>query len=421
MKQQLVIQLPTAALDEASSIAWHVFDADDVLQSGGRTELAQLRTTLADVFAGGTTLVLVPGELILLTAVRIPSRQMRQIKQALPYAVEELIADNIEEVHLALPDVPPDEDAELPVAVLRHDLLIHWLDQLYQHGVDPDLVCPDTLAVPWREHGCTLFVDGERVLYRNGRFSAQVFFRSQAAAYLDLLRPQFSGGELGAIPTHSVSSGVDGGDDARELATLLHERWQVVVDSREYTETGAEVLAAGALRERDGLINMLQGGYRVQRRGDGSGWRRGALAASVGLLLYAIVAGGSGLWFSWRAQQLEAQTFNIYRELFPQERRVVSPKKQMQAHLNGGGGGATSSALPLLAKTALGLRNNNVQLDELRYNDQQRDVLLQLRTPTMEALDQIKQQLNGVGLSVEINSAAQRGSETLGRLRLRES
>ena len=422
MKQRLVIHVPATQLNGATPVQWHLFDEDDRLQRSGNTPLQDLQST-----ASGSpvteTLVIVPGELVLLTAVNIPSRQMRQIKQALPYMVEELIADNIEEVHMALPATKPVDDAALPVAVVRHELLINWLDQLYQHGIKPDRIFPDSLTTPWREHSRSFFVSGERVLYRDGLFSAQVFFRAQAPNLLPLLAQQFAAqlsSELGAVPRYLLGSGSDDFEALSELKPLLIEQLRVDVETVEFAETSAEVLAAQAVRQRDEIINLLQGGYKVQRHDSAARWRKTAIVAAIGLLIYTGVTAGSGIWFNWHADRLENETFALYRQLFPQERRVVSPRKQMQAHLGGGSGVTGASAMPLLSKSAIGLRNNNVQLDELRYSQQKNDLQIQLRVPSMDVLDRIKQQLNGVGLSVEINSATQRGKETLGRLHIQE-
>ncbi len=423
MKKTLVIKIPSAELQAATAIAWHVFEDDALLQSGS-TELAGLTAATRESFDAGDTLVLAPGELVLLAAVRIPSRQMRQIKQALPYMVEELIADNIEDVHLALLDFKPEENTAMPVAVVRHHLLIDWLDQLYQHGIKPDWMCPDSLVVPWRLHSRSFFVSGERVIFRSERFVAQVFLQTQTTAYLQLLRHQFTADELGAVPRYVVASGAGSAAAARELQKAIAAEFGVEVDIAEYTERGDEVLATEALREHAELINLLQGGYTVQRQTGGAQWSRTIKVAAAALALYIGVTAASGIWYSYRARSLEQQTFAYYRELFPREHRVVSPKKQMLAHM--GGSAVTVSPLPLLTKTALGLRasvanNGATQLDELRYNQQHDDLQLQLRTPTLDALDKIKQQLSGVGLQVDITSAAQRGQETVGRLHLSES
>lgn len=419
MKQHLVIQLPGAELQDASVLFWCVFSGTAV-QASGHTALAGLPEALAGVFEGGDTLVLVPGELVLLTAVHIPSRQQRQIKQALPYMVEELIADNIEDVHLALPPGRIADSDDIPVAVVRHQLLINWLDQLYQHGIRPDFLGPDSLAVPWREQGRSLFVERGRFVYRDGACSAQVLFRAQLPAFLELLPAQSDVGEIGVLPHYALHCGADSEADAAALATQIQARVGHEVAVSTYTETCSEVLAATALRQRGEMINLLQGGYQVQQHQGGQKWWRVAAVAGLGLVLYGAIATASGLWFNWRAQQVERQTVQLYRELFPQERRVVSPRKQMLAHLRSQGVVATGSPLPLLARTALGLRGSRVQIDELRYSQQQNSLQMQVRTPSLDALDAVKQALGGVGLGVQINSAVQQGKTTLGRVSIRE-
>ncbi len=409
MKTGLVLQLPGAGLDAETEVAWYLF-AGGALQQSGRAALSALRAQLPPDI-GGETLVLVPGELVLLTAVRIPARQLRQIKQALPYMVEELIADNIEEVHLAMPPLAGAQLGEaIPVAVVRHELLINWLDQLYQFGIQPDRLCPDVLALPWRSQGRAFFFTGDaaagRLLYRDGLSSGLVLSRHQLSDLLPLLA-------AGTAPaTISVSAGSELADALPALATAVEQAFGAEVETRSYTESSGEVLAAAAVRQADEMINLLQGGYRIRRDQEESrDWRRVAAVAGIGLLLYAAVAGGSAAWFSWQANQFEQRSFALYRELFPGERRVVSPRRQMTAQLSGGGGG---SLLPLLAQAAEPLAT--VQLQELRYRRDSNRLQVQLQTPDLAALDQIKQRLAGTGLSVAIDSAAEQGGATIGRI-----
>src|SRR5690606_12956509 len=117
-------------------------------------------------------------------------------------------------------------------------------------------------------------------------------------------------------------------------------------------------------------------------------------------------------WFSWQADRTEANAVALYREIFPQERRVISPRKQMAAHLQGGA--PTQSLLPLLAQAAGGLEGTGVE--ELRYRRERNRLQLQVRAPSREALERVQQQLGAGGLAVEINSAAEQGGDPVGRL-----
>jgi general secretion pathway protein L len=421
MKQQLVIQLGAPRVDANSLVDWHLFGTSGSLERGGRIALGGLPGEVGAALAECETIVLVPGELVFLTSAHIPSRQVRQIKQALPYMVEELIADNIEDVHLAIPELKPGDEHELPVGVVQHHLLIDWLDQLYQHGITAEVLCPDMLAVPWRQGSHSFFAMADRIICRDGAYRGQVIARSQFDNYLQLLKHELAERELGAPLRHVVYCGADCIEAGQATCAALQAAIDAETSLIEYAENSTEVIAANAVQHVDELLNLLQGGYKVQRRGqDERQWARVAAVAGIGLALYCAIAGASGAWFAWQADKAEAQTFSLYRELFPGERRVVSPKKQMQAHLGGGSASTGVSPLPLLAKAALGLRGNELQIDELHYRRQRNELQLQLRAPTLETLDKVKTQLGGVGLSVEVNSASQQGNGAVGRLNIRD-
>lgn len=428
MKPQLVVQLPSAVISADSVLHWSVFDADGHLQVSGESALDALRSVIASHFHDGEIRVLVPGELVLLTRVRIPTKQVRHIKQALPFMVEESLADNIEDVHLALPAGKLDWDGDVPVAVVRHHLLIDWLDQLYHHGIQPDFLGPDTLAAPWREHGRSYFLSPVtradttviRVLCRDGVYGGQVLALQNLDALL-AVQPPLPSDQLAALSRYVVSGGADAAEELSALAERLQAQLGCEVEVSSYAEVGAEVLAATAIRQREQALNLLQGGYRIQRRGGEQVWKRVASIAGIGLTLYALLAGGGGLYFSWRAQQVETQTFALYRELYPTERRVVSPRKQMANHLRGDGQPVAESLLPLLSKAATGFAvDANTRIDELRFNQQQKNLQVQLRTPSLEVLEQVKKRLDANGLFVEISSAVEQGASTVSRIQVRE-
>jgi general secretion pathway protein L len=427
MKPQLVLQLPGAALDANTMVSWAVFDSGRQVLSG-RSALASVRHEASAHFDGGEVIALVPGELVLLIHVRIPTRQLRHIKQALPYMVEEMIADNIEDVHLAMPAGKLDWDEGVPVAVVRHHLLIDWLDQLHHCQLQPDFLGPDVLAVPWREQGRHYFVapptaDAQpvRVLCRHSAYVGQVIAPHNLPVLVAAQARDDARG-LVALRRYVVSGGSDSGAAVASVAEQLRQQVEADVEVAPFAETSFDVLATTAVREREAMINLLQGGYRVQRRGSGGAWQqRAAMIAGVGLLGYLLLAGGGGLYFSWRAQQLEQQSIALYRELFPGERRVVSPRKQMANHLRERGQIASDSLLPLLARAANGFAADPaMRVDELRFNQQQNALSVQLRAPSLDALEQLKKSLQSSGLDAELGGATVQGEATVGRLQIRE-
>lgn len=422
MSQQLLLrstvppQVGEGALSAESLLDWWLISPSGTLVHYGCHPLSAIAAAVGAPLGDCRITLLVPGELVLLTEVSIPSRQLRHIKQALPYLVEELIADNIEEVHLALPAMKIVGDQPLPVAVAAHRVLIQWLDQCYGHGIELNAIVPDTLAMPWRPHSDLFFVDGERVLYREDRYAGLAMHRSlvelQLAAMTDSIK--------GRLPRHCQVAGsrVDEAE-VTAVAEAVRRHWGVDVETTLYEESPGEVLALNACRHPDDLINLRQGGYGLRREQRGAWqWRATAAVVAGGLVLYALLAAAGGLWLDARADRLYDESVALYRELFPQERRIVSPQRQMAAQLRADGVGAGSS-LPLLARIADTLALGEVELDEVRV--QNGTVQMQLRADSLEQLGQLQQQLRAAGFAAEINSAAGQGDQTVGRLQISEN
>jgi general secretion pathway protein L len=126
--------------------------------SGGRSIIAE---------PGGPATMLVPSESVLLLAVDLPLASRAKRIAALPFAIEDRIADPLDAVHIAL-------GAELApqrylVAVVRHALMRQWVEAADAAGLGHAAIVPDALALPVPEAGewSAEAADG-RVLVRTG-------------------------------------------------------------------------------------------------------------------------------------------------------------------------------------------------------------------------------------------------------------
>lgn len=118
---------------------------------------------LVDGAAPATTL-LVPSESVLLLGVDLPLPTRAKRLAALPFAVEDRIADPVDAVHLALGDAIGER--RYLVAVVRHGVMAEWIAIAEAAGIGTAAFLPDALALPAPVEGWSVEVTGARALVR---------------------------------------------------------------------------------------------------------------------------------------------------------------------------------------------------------------------------------------------------------------
>jgi len=115
----------------------------------------------------GPATMLVPTEQVLLLAVDLPLSSRAKRLEALPFAIEERIADPIDAVHLAIgAEISP---KRYLVAVVRHDVMADWVDRAEAAGLGHAAMVPDALALPVPAEGAwAVDLDGNRAVVRSG-------------------------------------------------------------------------------------------------------------------------------------------------------------------------------------------------------------------------------------------------------------
>ena len=111
--------------------------------------------------------VLAPNEDILVVVLDLPFATRRQREAAAPFAVEGLIGEPLDQVHVALGQEI--SDRKHLCGVVRRDTMRRWIELLDRAGLGASLVIPDALAMPTPPEGMwRVSVEGERALIRSG-------------------------------------------------------------------------------------------------------------------------------------------------------------------------------------------------------------------------------------------------------------
>ena len=123
MADWLLLRLPRAPEQSAT---WLIVDPRGAPTSppqGGPLTLAAARA------AGRRLAVLVPGTDVLLAEPDVPVKAGAKLPQLVPYALEEQLADDIDDLHFAIGKRSGDSH-RVPVAVVTRALLDEWLATL---------------------------------------------------------------------------------------------------------------------------------------------------------------------------------------------------------------------------------------------------------------------------------------------------
>jgi len=253
MADTLIVQLipPISRTDDEEHGAidcaarW-LYLSDENTPATSSPKTGELSRLLAEPPADCRWLVLLPGEDVVTTTVKLPKKRRRQALKALPFMLEDSIASDVALEHLAVgPDNAQDETL---VAITRKEQVRDVLQLFFDAGITPYQVLPDYAMLQTAPDSWQILVDGDRAMVRcpdNTGFSTSL-------ARLPLLLSIGKDSESGA--TARTLKVIRSGDTT---ALDLPGNWQI-----------EEQLVAGPLQHfaadiSDASLNLLQGEFRV--------------------------------------------------------------------------------------------------------------------------------------------------------------
>ncbi|MFZ4790190.1 MAG: type II secretion system protein GspL [Candidatus Competibacteraceae bacterium] len=359
---------------------------DGAVQRGPLAELAALSSSVR-------LLLVAPGETITLHPIPLPSRKRSTWARAVPYALEDALADDIETLHFALAAAP--DDGRLPVAVIAHAQLRAWLETCSAAGLSPVAVVPEPLLLPWQPGDWSVLLEERRAVVRTGRWDGFAADRET----LDFILNQALA-EAGDAKPQRLR--VWGGPPPERVGTDLI--WQ--------EEGPAEPLLLFTTMAQPVILNLLQGPYSRQAHWGRrlQPWRAAAMLAGIWLLIQGVTQVYDYQRLRQELSTLQTGMEQAYKDAVPGATRIVNPKAQLEARLreltpSGGGGGFLDllyrGGQPLTGFSELTLRG-------LSYRDGQLDLALDGGSPAV--LDRLRQQLEQQpGLRTELRSTQREG------------
>lgn len=333
--------------------------------------------------------VLLPGEDVLTTTVKLPAKRRRQALKALPYLLEDSIASDAALEHVAVgPDTP---DGATLVAITRKAQLHDLLAQMREAGVTPQQVFPDYALLTESPDTWQILVSVERALVRcpdGTGFSTPV---SRLPLLLNSLQPAQ-------------------GDESRRRVNWIRTADTAVPGLAADWQVSEHVVSDPLVHLASGLpgapLNLLQGEFKVNRQ-NGRHWRQWSVAASLALAAVCFSLLETGLEtfnFNRENERLQASIMEMAREALPGIRQIRDPQAQLLIawrQLQNGGGEA--EFLPLLNRIAPAVSRQPVTVQGINFKNG--SLTLVLQGNSLQQLDDLRLQIEQQGLDAVMMDA----------------
>jgi general secretion pathway protein L len=417
MREFLVIRLSADEHNHASWIA-----VDDAGTRRTPPVMGPLQEAVKDI-GDREVIVLVPaGETSTLTC-DMPAKGARLLA-ALPFALEEQVADEIENLHFA-PGTRR-SSGDLPVVVVAHEKMSTWLDRLRDAGIRPARLIPEDHGLAFVPNTLSMLVAEGQLVFNDGanlQFVMQGVTPTDALMAAGILGDEGLSGEAEDVSRHLLvyCEPTDEQRFANDWDKLRHH-----LDSVDINLLPDGVLPRLAVTVASGAgVNLLQGRYgeRTDMAAIFRPWRFAAI-----LLIAFGVLGISGkaidyVRLSSEEDALKEQFTAEYRKIRPDdEREVMDPLGTVTSIRRslGAGGSAPAVFLPSLQQLAIALQENKeAEILAISYRAGVIDV--RLTAPDVATLDKIEKSVSQSSrFTASIQSTDRVGEQVSSRIQIRE-
>lgn len=338
MSERLFIRLGRNTEQACSWLVWS--EQEQEIIASGELANAQGLATLTERAGNRPIDVLVPASAMTLTSVNLPEKGQRQALKALPFMLEEMLADDVDAMHFT---VGPRNGDALSVVAVAHEQMQTWLNCLTEAGLKVKRIVPDCLALPLQECQWAAMRFGNELLLRTGSGTGQ----SLPLSWLPLAMKQL------------VTK-----DEDISVASYTDFELEGVELKQQPLDLPMLVLARGIL---NAPVNLLSGVYTPKREYSKylMLWKNALIILGVACVLALVNKGLTIHQVNSQIADLKAQSDSIYQQVVPGNTRIVNLRSQMESQLRAlQGQGSGAEFFAMLA----GLQDAFKQVPELKPN-----------------------------------------------------
>ena len=337
---------------------------------------------------GSQTVVVLPASVASLHRLELPKLSSRKAREAIPYALEEELAEPVTELHVAF-DRDTQGDGKYRIVVINRLRLRAWTNELEALGLAFDAITLDWFAVHPGEACATatdLLVHQDAVI----------------GALSPLLATQY----LKAHPEATAGFTFDDSEASlQQLELPAHEG-------------SYRLFVAKRLREVN-YINLCQGSFQRSTHNKGGARWYGLCALLFGAWFVSVLGMNAAALHRLHTKQdvLDAQISKHYHVFFPEAKQVISPRFRIERLLSQTSAAPHDSFWMLFDALANVIASNPLEIEQIRFRDQ--TLWVSVAAQDFALLDAFEQQLKKEHVSVKQTQARTRDNQVAATLELR--
>lgn len=383
-----------------------VWVSEDETGGAGQGELAELVDQLA-TRPPSELVVVLSADLVALRTVELTEAERKHGRQLIPYALEEGLTENADELHFAY---TPWSEGRIGVAIARREAIEEVLARFGERGMSIGALVPEALLLPWSEDTqAWLARDGE-VVARTG-FCCGFIAPLEAVAIVAGLPGPDKGNQCGNIEWVSRRGSPE---SAPGVSPVLSGRSVSHIQVAHALEWQARFLA-------DCPLNLLQGEYspappwhRLWLQ-----WRPVAAAVLVALLANFAVLAYHFQSEKQRAAELQAAKYALAGGVLTG--KIRSPERQLRAALAQAQSSGPMDFAGLIARVGPRLAGKaGYSLRSINYDGGSGALRIEVRAGSHQQIEQLRNALEAQRLQARLLSSNARSGGILARLEVRE-
>ncbi len=374
--------------------------------------LAELSTIAKDHPA----IVLLNSQCLHINQLQLPTQNLQKLLKAVPYAIEEFIADDIDNFHFVV--AKNKHDNSTSVVGINETTLKNIIRIFQSASINIEKIIPDALCLA-ADNKQWVSLNYENTSYLQTDVTNGILLSHDLLPYvltnklqdetqtapekILLFSEQDNATAFDALKAENISGDI-------EIVNIVYNTHPLVVFCGNYKQAIP--------------LNLLQYKFKPKRKTSGY-WQHWRLAASLTAIWLVLHLGLT----SFQHTQLKdnniatrAKIEKIYKKSFPKSRKIVNPRVQMEQklkELKGTAGNSSQGLIFLLAESFGTLSHDkiNITLQSLTFRNNRMNIGLE--SSNLQAVENMNKNLNNnKKIKSEITSSSSEKDKVKGNLRI---